>query len=516
MKLMQEQILSITVRLHPRIRSIVTGVLAILLSMFLGNVSSAQQGVNGLLGPLFWKNPTNSQVAQKSAQTSSPDFLGALAGPNTAPPTANYSPAVARNNARHGFSGPFYWKNPQVSADYSGLAIVENKPKNEFGQTIDLTGPLVWSNAPRVTPRQDRYLSDEYFGLADAGTIVLGQAPTYSLLQGEAPSPPGFLTEEPEVVQIPSVVGEDSTLLPPPLPENLSDVPAPVGGGALSEADSLGEEPVSNNLQFLRASAVLLEPGDMQFDVGFSYLLIDNDLPLVDSLNQVVEARIKQRQLVVPLEIRYGLTERAQFFINAPVGWAQTEFATLGFDARENDGGIGDITTGVSFLIRDGQGRCADTIFTVAATFPSGQDPFTSALLSVNAPSLGGGFYAISTDLLWIETFDPVVIFYGIGWRHQFESEFFGSDIQPGEELRGQLGVGFAVNQRVTLSARFNVAYVTKIRVDHQFVEGTFQEPMALRFAATVGSSNRIIEPFAEIGATDSAPASRFGITWTY
>ncbi|WP_146451520.1 transporter [Bythopirellula polymerisocia] len=435
---------------------------------------------------------------------------------NTAPTAPNYLPAVAKANTQHGFSGPFYWKNPQVSAGYSGQPIAEVHPRNEFGQSIDLMGPLVWKNSPHVLPRQERFLTEEVFGLADAGTLDLRQASNYSLLQGEAPSPPGFLSGEPEVVQIPSIVGEDGTLLPPPLPENLSDVPAPIVGGGLSEADTLGEEPVTNNLQFLRASAVLLEPGDMQFDIGFSYLLLDNDFTVVDSGNQLVETHFKQRQLVVPLEIRYGLTERAQFFINTPVGWAQTELATLGFDARENDGGIGDITTGISFLVRDGQGRCADTIFTVAGTFPTGTDPFTTALLSVNAPSLGGGFYAISTDLLWIETFDPVVIFYGLGWRHQFESEYFGVDVQPGEDFRGQLGVGFAVNQKVTLSTRFNFAYVTKTRLDHQFVDGTFQEPMALRFAATVANCNRIIEPFAEIGATDSAPASRFGITWTY
>ncbi len=512
MKHQQANLISYSDGLRPRWQNSTIGVLAILVSMFLGSISNAQQGVSGLLGPIFWKNPTDEQVARG-------DIKAASKQSNWIPPAPaapDYHPAVAKANAQHGFSGPFYWKNPQTTAEYTGYPVTASKPLNEFGQTIDFMGPLVWQNAPQATSRSDRFLSEEYFGLAESGVLDLRQAPTYALLQGEAPAPPGFLRDEPEVLQIPSVVEEDGSLLPPPLPETLSETPAPVEGGALSEADSLGEAPVSNNLQFLRASAVLLEPGDMQFDIGFSYLLLDNDFAVVDAGNQLVEAHFKQRQLVVPLEIRYGLTERAQFFINAPVGWAQTELATLGFDSRENDGGIGDITTGVSFLIRDGQGRCTDTIFTVAATFPSGTDPFTTALLSVNAPSLGGGFYAISTDILWIETFDPVVIFYGIGWRHQFESEFFGVDVQPGEDFRGQLGVGFAVNQRVTLSTRFNVAYVTKTRLDHQFVDGTFQEPMALRFAATVASCNRIIEPFAEIGATDSAPASRFGITWTY
>jgi hypothetical protein len=78
------------------------------------------------------------------------------------------------------------------------------------------------------------------------------------------------------------------------------------------------------------------------------------------------------------------------------------------------------------------------------------------------------------------------------------------------------LGVGFALNPKVTLSTRFNVSYFTTTQIDYQDFEGTFSEPMSLRFAATVANCGRIIEPFAEIGVTDDAPDGRFGITWTY
>ena len=54
-------------------------------------------------------------------------------------------------------------------------------------------------------------------------------------------------------------------------------------GGAIAEAETLGREPEDNSLQFLRAATVLLEPGDMQFDCGLTYLYSENDFPILVS-----------------------------------------------------------------------------------------------------------------------------------------------------------------------------------------------------------------------------------------
>jgi len=313
-----------------------------------------------------------------------------------------------------------------------------------------------------------------------------------------------------------------SEVIPIPAGVPQQGAAAPVGlgnaqGQSLANADALGEEPVDTRLQFLRTDTVLLEPGEMQCDFGVVYQLIENDFTVVDtSTSQLVEANFKQRQLLVPLEIRYGLTRRAQFFVGAPVGWAHTEFATQTFTSDESDVGIGDITTGLSVLLFDGEGKGTDTVMTIAATLPTGDDPFTSQVLAQSAPALGEGFWAISGDLLWINTYDPVVVFYGVGFRHQFESEFFGVDVRPGNEYRAQLGVGFAVNQYITLSTRFNASFVTKTQLNGVSVDGSLLEPMSIRFAATIAKCNRLVEPFVTIGASDDAPSSRFGVIWTY
>jgi hypothetical protein len=77
--------------------------------------------------------------------------------------------------------------------------------------------------------------------------------------------------------------------------------------------------------------------------------------------------------------------------------------------------------------------------------------------------------------------------------------------------------VGFAVNDRVTLSTRFLGSYVEELRVNRNRIFGTNVEPMTIRMAATISKPcDRIVEPFIEFGVTDAAIDSFFGITWTY
>jgi hypothetical protein len=79
------------------------------------------------------------------------------------------------------------------------------------------------------------------------------------------------------------------------------------------------------------------------------------------------------------------------------------------------------------------------------------------------------------------------------------------------------LGTGFAVNERVTLSAQFFGAYINELKADGVRLVGTNQEPMNLRFAATLAKPcNRIVEPFITFGLTPDAVNANFGVTWTY
>ncbi len=281
-------------------------------------------------------------------------------------------------------------------------------------------------------------------------------------------------------------------------------------------------------LRFLRHQTILLEPGQHQLDVTFQYLTDTTDLTFgqVDENNQlqVVTLRRRQRLILLPVELRYGLTRTTQGFVNVPVGWGSDE-VIFGSQEDTNDAvGIGDVSAGITEVLVEGGGESADVLATIAVTAPTGESSF-AASLAVPGSNLGSGFWSVAVGLTFIHTYDPIVVFYGLGYQHRFDNKFAGGfDVNPGEVISYRLGVGFAVNPQVTLSTAFNGSFITENKINGIVAHGSDQEPLSLRFAATIakdtcagcGNSLKTVEPFANIGMTNEAIDALIGVSWTY
>jgi hypothetical protein len=295
-------------------------------------------------------------------------------------------------------------------------------------------------------------------------------------------------------------------------------------GQKKDDEQTYGQAPTDNALQFLRDVDVLLKPGAWQADTGFAYTLFADDFPLPilgpgGEVIDVVAAETRRRLLYTPLAVRYGLRKNIQLFASLPAGFSNTQFSSVDLSVTNNVSGIGDLTAGASFHLMRGEELCPDVIGTFGFTAPTGK--FDTPLFGlVPGSNLGQGFWAISGQLLFINRYDPVIVFYGGGYRHLFERRFevLGLDpfFQPGEQINYMLGVGFSVNDRVTLSTTFQGFYITNTFIDGINVRGSNLEPISLRFAATIVRNCRIIEPFAQIGATESAPRINVGVTVTF
>jgi hypothetical protein len=283
---------------------------------------------------------------------------------------------------------------------------------------------------------------------------------------------------------------------------------------------TLGEAPPDTRLEFLRKEAILLKPCEWQLDIGFSYMISDRRVTAILPPSIIYDARLRQRLLTMPLEFRYGLTDRIQLFANMPFGWANTENSFPGFSDAQNFGGIGDTNVGASYLLHksDGTSCSPDVITTFGMTAPTGNGNALIGLISTPSTTLGQGYWAGYWNVLAIHKYDPVVVFYGVGSRHYFSRDIEGfTGAKPGDQYIYQLGTGFAINERITLSTIFFGSFITEAQLNDQVVPGTILEPMYVRFATTVTRTNhRIIEPFVEIGLTDDAANARAGITWTF
>lgn len=292
------------------------------------------------------------------------------------------------------------------------------------------------------------------------------------------------------------------------------------GGEKKEDEQTYGQAPTNNSLQFLRQVDVLLKRGAWQADTGFIYTLFANDFPLavVDgggTVIDVVGAQVRRRLLYTPLALRYGLRDNIQLFATLPAGFSNTQFTTTGVSETTNVSGIGDLTAGASFHLLRGEELMPDVIGTFGFTAPTGK--FTTPLFGlVPGSNLGQGFWALSGQLLFINRYDPVIVFYGGGYRHLFEREFDGFLFAPGEQVNYMLGVGFSVNDRITLSSTFQGFYITNTFVDSVNIRGSNLEPMSQRFSITTVRNCRIIEPFVQIGLTRSAPRAMVGVVVTF
>lgn len=288
------------------------------------------------------------------------------------------------------------------------------------------------------------------------------------------------------------------------------------GGG------TYGQKPPETRSEqtFLRTQTPLLEKGTWQFDVGAAYLMTEFDFPTLSGTD-IVRGELRRRQMIAPLALRYGLTERAQLFCNAPVGWRHNQIATNPmtdsdpFDLNDVHVGIGDLQLGASYLARksDGKKQSPDVVLTFVATLPTGEGLMP---VSVLQGGLGTGIASLGGQALVIHNYDPAVVFWGVGYRHSFERSFSGIDVQVGEEFSAQLGVGFAVNDRVTLSTSYLGGFITETEFNGQGIPNSFQESHRARFAVTIDQECRILEPFVEIGMTQQSPMTHIGVVWTY
>ncbi|MEM1060916.1 MAG: transporter [Planctomycetota bacterium] len=340
----------------------------------------------------------------------------------------------------------------------------------------------------------------------ETDTADVPPAPAGPAVSDDVPPQPPAYTPEPIVD--PAFTPSPFDIPPPPVATRPAPLSEPLGPAP----------PADGNLQFLRQQSVLLERGESQFDFGLGYAIFEEDVPAVFGTT-LGENRARGRLLLSPLAVRYGLTDRVQMFASLPVGWAQTDVAFPGaFDDSTNGGGIGDLDLGLNIHLHRGNGcdNNPDVVFTVAGTVPTSDADFFDAFSGTTALNLGDDFAALRWDLLFIHTYDPVVVFYGLGSRHRFTRNFGPFEVEPGAQFLYQLGVGFAVNDRVTLSGRVAGQYITEVHVDGDSIEGSVQEPIGVRFAVTILRNCYLVEPFVEIGMTRDSPEAFTGITWTY
>jgi hypothetical protein len=286
------------------------------------------------------------------------------------------------------------------------------------------------------------------------------------------------------------------------------DKPAATSTEEISQTKPIGQKPEDEEdirKIFLRQNSVLLRPRQFEFEAGLSYLG-----------NQSVSsvANFKFRQFQLPLTLRIGLLDRIEGFVSMPISYSQQELSFADSSTKKDKFGIGDATAGLNFDIYRESASWPEIITNLRVRAPTGDQPQEGGL------SLGSGHWAGAVGVQFIKTSDPVVLFWGFQYTHEFAARHFFNDrdhdVQPGETIGYNFGLGFAVNENVSLSAQVSGSYQWETQSDGTTVSGSSTEPVSLRAALTYRiSKNSYMEPSVTIGFNNDTPNFVIGLSAT-
>lgn len=375
---------------------------------------------------------------------------------------------------------------------------------------------------------------------APAPVIVpsLNQAPTFR--DAPAPTPTYIVGPSPAT---PHAGAQAQSSSP-----RAGDSPAPERVGQAPESDSRPPEVA----QIFDQPGVLTPKGKLVVEPAIQYGYSANDrvalvgytiIPAI--LIGLIDVRqVKTTTAVATLTGRYGVSRRMEVEAKLPYVYIHSDTVSREiftgsaqdrvFNARGS--GMGDVeVTGRYQLNRGG----ADKPFYIAwlrYKSRTGRDLFdvttdcvtrcvantTGTGLPLDLPT-GSGFNALQPGITWLYPSDPVVFFGSLSYLHNFkrsnvsrrvlggQTELLG-DIEAGDILGFNLGMGLALNEKAAISIGYDTSIVGKTKQDGEDVAGAVRTTLGtLLLGATYRFSDRMsLNVALGVGVTRDTPDMTF------
>lgn len=276
-----------------------------------------------------------------------------------------------------------------------------------------------------------------------------------------------------------------------------------------------------------RRGHFVLEPS-LEYTNSSNNRLVFRGVELIPGL-QVgqIEASDAERETIVGADtLRYGLTGNLEIEARVPV-LARIDHFTATQQSRNitaqtsklSRKGLGDIEVGLRYQLNHPLGEKPILIGTFRVKSDTGKSPFDVPFDSAGVAqglATGSGFWAIQPGLNVLLPSDPVVIFGGASYLHQFArnidrvvGEATIGRVDPGDAINANAGFGFALNQRFSFSLGYQHNYIFPM---HWQINGAANTAEGLQVGSlALGMSYRVTEEQSvnfgvEIGATRDAP----------
>jgi len=240
---------------------------------------------------------------------------------------------------------------------------------------------------------------------------------------------------------------------------------------------------------------------------------------------------VESNTLVGAVALRYGITNRLE--IEAKVPYVYRSDSTSKQEAGSGnqnvtsvfsaDGdGIGDVEFGLRYQLNRATGGVY-YIASVRAKSDTGKNPFEMPIdpatgLQTRLPT-GSGFWGIQPGLTVIVPSDPAVFFGSLSYMYNIPRTIAGvGDVDPGDIIGFNFGIGFALNEKTSVSIGYDHSVVGRVKKNDQLLEGTMITQVG---TLLIGYSHKYSDKVSfsvtlGAGLTDAAPGVQLALRVPY
>ena len=243
------------------------------------------------------------------------------------------------------------------------------------------------------------------------------------------------------------------------------------------ETISIGLEEKQPPLPFLKNTSVTLNPGQVDLNIDFSYERNRYDYAML-GIEQFERANLTVNRLTLGVGVSIGILNRWEINVYLPFMANFVENVSSNLHENYSSFNISDIS--VSSRIQLSYETAYVPVFTlnINGSIPVGEHPYKEYPYNELATSSGHGAFGFNISI--VKSFDPAIIYAGIGYDYIFQANFNNIKYEPGMGVYSFLGLGYAVNNFLTANISFNINYNDAIKINNKRMYGTDTLPMYL------------------------------------
>lgn len=260
-------------------------------------------------------------------------------------------------------------------------------------------------------------------------------------------------------------------------------------------------------MDFLTGSTVLLAPGKLELEWALQYKQARISHSLMDVGYFQMSAQ-NSMQLELSTTMRVGLSQDTEAWLSLPLTHTGIEQVSSNEYVRStSQWALGDISAGLQYQWLQESAQWPAVSLTMTFSAPTGKKRYYPPEETWRDPlSNGSGHWGLAPGIAFVRSSDPAMLFGGLSYRWSFERRIDAYRVQPGAGLTGYLGLGFALNDKLSVGTRVSFSHYRNLRVDGQTIAGSGKDPLDLSLSASYRAFEQwTISPQVSFGLNEEA-----------